>query len=138
MTNEKKKTHKARTGFALATLAAGLVVAAAVFLRRRGIKPADEARKVRGTAKEAEVILKGETKQAYAEIRQAVVDELAKSKGAISKPITERTIRKVLAIVRKHGHLTAQELKPLGERLAAEWKAIVAAARQQKKKPTRS
>ncbi len=132
MPNEKKKTHKARTGFALATIAAGLVAAAAVFLRKRGIKPVDEAKKVRGTAKEAEVILKGETKQAYAEIRQAVVDELTKSKGAISKPIAERTIRKVLAIVRKHGNMTARELKPLGERLSAEWKAIVAAAKQQK------
>lgn len=133
MPHEKKKTHKARTGFALVTLAAGLAAAAAVFLRRRGIQPVDEARKVGGTAREAKGILQSETMQAYAEIRQAVVDELAKSKGAISKSIAERTIRKVLSIVRKHGHLTAQELKPLGEHLAAEWKAIVAAAKQQKK-----
>lgn len=112
------------------TVAAGLAAAALMYLRKRGIRPADEARKFKGRAKTAADILKGESKAAYQEVRATIVAELAESDEPITKPLVFRTIKEVLAALKKHKELTGKQLNLLGEELKTDWKSLLTSAKR--------
>lgn len=126
MTTTKKQqrtTHPGRTLTVLAT-AAGLAAAAFVYLRKRGINPKAELKKMGLTAKSAAAILKGESRAAYNDLRDAVVQELAHRTGKPTRQTVGKAVDAVLATARKHAGLTVTQLKPLAEQLKEDWQDI--------------
>lgn len=129
---KRSRVKKGLAATATITVAAGLAAAALLYLRKRGIHPADEARKFKGRAKSAADILKGESKAAYQEMRATIVAELAESNEPITKPLVFRTIKEVLGALKKHGELTSKQLNLLGEELKTDWKSLLISAKRRK------
>ncbi len=127
--------RKGHPGFALASLAAaaGLVAAAFVYLRRRGVNPTTELKKLGNTARSLGAILHGESAAAYKEVRQAVVEQLVAKGAPVNRTTVYAAINEVLRTLRKHAGVTATQLKPLADQLKAEWEYVRRTAAQQKK-----
>lgn len=120
---QQRTSHPGRTLTVLAA-AAGLVAAAFVYLRKRGVDPKTELTKLGLTARSAASILKGESKAAYEDLRSAVVQELASRTGKPTQQTIGQAVDTVLVSVRKHAGLTATQLKPIAVQLKAEWQDI--------------
>ena len=130
-TPQRKKGH---AGAKLTTLvaAAGLVAAAVVYLRRRGIDPKTELKKLGLSAKGAAQILRGESKTAYDELRSTVIAQLATRNEKPTRQVVLATVDALMATVRKHAGMSATQLKPIPDQLKAEWQDIRTRAVKQK------
>lgn len=122
-TNDQRTLHPGRTLTVLAA-AAGLVAAAFIYLRKRGVDPKAELKKLGLTAKSVTSILRGESKAAYGDLRSAVVRELTDREGKPTRQMVGQAVDAVLAAVRRHAGLTATQLKPIADQLKADWQDI--------------
>ncbi len=137
MNQEKKpKRSVAKRGLMLTTAvatAAGLVGAALLYLRKKGISPKEGAKTLSTRAKSAGAIFKGESRAAYIEIHDAIVQELVDAEGPVTKQSVHRTIDRVLRALKAHGDMTKSELRLLGDQLKADWKGLQKTAQGQKR-----
>ena len=128
---KRAKTHKGGSGF-MFVAAAALAAATFVYLKKKGIgKQHSQILKKHGRGFSA--LLKGESKAAYMEVREAVVEELASADSAPTKARLQRTVKDALTRLAKRGHLTKVELQALSEELLHDWQSISAEAKKQQK-----
>lgn len=123
---KQPKKHSKKKGLVLATLVAAAALAAAAFmyLKKRGVKPGEAAKRFGSRAKTAGAILKGESKAAYREVNQAVVAELVKANYTPSRRDVFNAIKEVMAVLKKRGRLTTAQYQVLGNQLKADWQTI--------------
>jgi len=133
MSNEKKKSSRAKKGFLLTTTiaaAAGLVGAALIYMRKRGIEPGPSAKKLGARAKTAGTILRGESKQAYEDVRHIIIERMVESEEPITKPLVLASTKDILAVLKQRGDITKGEFQELTNTLKADWQSLVRDAKQ--------
>lgn len=135
MSSEKKKSSRAKKGFLLTTTiaaAAGLVGAALIYMRKRGIDTDASAKKLGARAKTAGTILRGESKQAYNDVRGIIVERVIETEEPITKPLVIATMKEILASLKQRGDITKGEFQELTNTLKADWQSILRDARRDK------
>lgn len=135
MDKEKKKSSRAKKGFLLTTTiaaAAGLVGAALIYMRKRGIDPEASAKKLGARAKTAGAILRGESKQAYSDVRGIIIERMIETEEPITKPLVIATIKEILASLKQRGDITKGEFQELTNTLKADWQSILRDAQREK------
>lgn len=122
-----KKPSRVQRGLAITTTiaaAAGLVGAAILYLKKRGVDTDAGARTLKKRARSLGAILSGESRQAYADIRKIIVSELVAQEDPVTKARVRATIRKALTALKERKSLTAAELRALGDQLQSDWKQL--------------
>lgn len=105
--------------------AAGLAAAAFYYIKKRGVDPKKGAKALGKNAGTAAMLLSGETKAAYDEVRGVVVAELKRKKKPVTKADALAVTKKALAALKARGAMSKAEWRVFVDELSADWKALL-------------
>lgn len=120
--------RRAAKGMAVTTTlaaAAGLAAAAFYYIRKRGVDPKKGLKTIGKSAGTAAMLLTGETKAAYDEVRGVVVAELRKKKKPATKADALTVTKKALAALKARGAMSKAEWRVFVDELSADWQSLL-------------